>query len=531
MLDAKHGSETGGSAHYNEQLSYRASNGLPFTEETLVKRIISIVMAMALLVQASGCTVKKVQPVNAPNAINPVTEKIVGITTKTGEQVSFQPPGAVIQNGKLKAKVDNQDYEIAIEQVDRFWIERRETSAIRTIGLVAAIAVGTIAVTAVIIVATKESCPFVYSWDGRQYAFDAEPYGGAITRGLERDDYSELEQLVPDKGRYRLMIRNEVAETQYTNLMELMVADHTSDRVAMDDRGNVFPLSKIEPPTTAFDETGRDLLLWLKAADKRIWEPDPETNPEASVRQEIRLSFPKPLSATNAKLVVNAGTSLWGSYMIKALSELQGSGMEDWYASIDNNPLSLAVLRAWSEREELFMLKIEVEESGSWVQRGMLLGGGPLVLEDRIVNLDVSRVTGDRLPIRIRPPKGFWAFNSFGVDYTPNQSVEVQVLHPIECRDASGRDRLAQVTAADGSYYDMPNIGEYGYVDFMVPASKPGAKRTVFLHTRGYYRIHGDGSGQADNEAFGRIMTVPDAAARFAGLRFAAWQLEHGARR
>jgi len=497
----------------------------------MMKRTISIVMAMALLIQMSGCTVKKVQPVNAPNAINPATEKIVGITTKTGEVVNFQPPGAVIQNSMLKAKVNSRDYEIAIEQVERFWVERRETSTLRTVGLVAAIAVGTIVVAAVIIVATKESCPFVYSWDGRQYAFDAEPYGGAITRGLERDDYSELDQLVPDKGRYRLMIRNEVAETQYTNLMELVVADHTSDRIALDDKGNLFSLSNIEPPTAASDETGRDLLTWLKAADRRIWEPDPETNPDASVRQDLRLTFPKPLSATNAKLVVNAGTSLWGSYMIKALSELQGSGMEDWYASIDNHPLNLAVLRAWSEREELFMLKIEVEEAGGWIQRGLLLGGGPLVLEDRIVNLDVSRVPGDRLHIRMRPPKGFWAFNSFGVDYTPNQPVQVQVLHPIECRDSKGQDRLAQVAATDGSYYDMPNIGDRGYVNFMAPAAKPGAKRTVFLHARGYYRIHGDGTGTADKEAFTRIMTVPDAAARFAGLRFAAWQQEHNARR
>lgn len=493
-----------------------------------MKRTISIITIMVLLIQMLGCTVKKVQRVNAPNITNPASEKIVGITTRTGEDISFQPPGAVVQNGKLKAKVNNKDYEIAVDQVERFWIERKEHSTARTIGLVAAIAVGTIGVVAAIIVATKESCPFVYSWDGQQYAFDAEPYGGAITRGLERHDYSELEKLVPDKGLYRLMISNEVDETQFTNLMELMVADHKSDRVAMDDAGNLYTLSKVEPAIAAIDETGRDLLPWLKATDKRIWEPEPETNPNASVRQDVRLTFPKPASAANAKLVVNGGTSLWGSYMIKTFSELRGSDIEDWYASMDDNPLNLAALRAWNEREELFMLKIDVEEANGWVQRGLLLGGGPFVLEDRIVNLDVSRAQGDRLNIRIRPPKGFWAFNSFGVDYSPNQPVQVQILHPIECRDANGQDRLAQVAAADGAYYDMPNIGDRGYVNFKAPAEKPGLKRTVFLHTQGYYRIHVDGTGPADNETLTRIMTIPDAAARFSGLRFAAWQQAHG---
>ena len=77
-----------------------------------------------------------------------------------------------------------------------------------------------------IALATKQSCPFIYSWNGSEYVFDAEPYGGAVTRGLERDDYSELENLRAENGLYRLMVTNEVPETQYTNLMELQVVDH-----------------------------------------------------------------------------------------------------------------------------------------------------------------------------------------------------------------------------------------------------------------------------------------------------------------
>ena len=140
--------------------------------------------------------------------------------------MTFHPPGATIRNDKLEAKVKNKPYEIPVDQIDRYWIERKEFSTIRTVGLTAGIFIGCVAVAAGIILATKESCPFIYSWDGHQYIFDSEPYGGAITRGLERDDYSELNHVVPDKGLYRLMIRNEVEETQYTNLMELIVADH-----------------------------------------------------------------------------------------------------------------------------------------------------------------------------------------------------------------------------------------------------------------------------------------------------------------
>jgi hypothetical protein len=77
-----------------------------------------------------------------------------------------------------------------------------------------------------VVAATKQSCPFVYSWDGSQYVFDAEPYGGAITRGLEKDDFTQLEQLREQDGLYRLKMVNEVDETQLTNLTELWVVDH-----------------------------------------------------------------------------------------------------------------------------------------------------------------------------------------------------------------------------------------------------------------------------------------------------------------
>ena len=176
-------------------------------------------------------------------------------------------------------------------------------------------------------------------------------------------------------------------------------------------------------------------------------------------------------------------------------------------------------------------LKIDVEEPEGWAQRGLLLGGGPFVLEDRIVDLDVSHAKGNRLNIRMRPPRGFWAFNSFAVDYTPDRPVELQTLHPVECRDSGGRDRLPQITSVDDSYYDMPDIGDRGYLSFTAPPGKPGLTRTIFLHTRGYYQIHLKGAGPANTETLTRIMAIPDAAARFSGLRFAAWQMDQLSRR
>ena len=153
------------------------------------KRTVTIIL-VALLSLGSGCHVRKVEQTPPAAVAQPEKERIVGVTTVKGEEVSFDPPGATIREKTLHAFIKKAPYELPLDQVQRFWVERKELSKARTIGLVAAVAVGTVAIIVGVAAATKQSCPFVYSWDGTQYVFDAEPYGGAITRGLEKDDFT-----------------------------------------------------------------------------------------------------------------------------------------------------------------------------------------------------------------------------------------------------------------------------------------------------------------------------------------------------
>ena len=181
-----------------------------------------------------GCTHRVIKKVD-PALINADREEIVGVTTNRGEEVRFDSPGGALRNGVISARVRGSDYMINIPDVNRLWVARVETSVARTVGLVVGIAAGTLVTVVAIALLTKQSCPFVYSWDGEKYSFDAEPYGGAIAQGLERDDYSELEHLRADHGMYRLLLTNEVDETQFTNLMELWVVDAPADAQIVSD--------------------------------------------------------------------------------------------------------------------------------------------------------------------------------------------------------------------------------------------------------------------------------------------------------
>jgi hypothetical protein len=179
----------------------------------------------------------------------------------------------------------------------------------------------------------------------------------------------------------------------------------------------------------------------------------------------------------------------------------------------------------WEVREQLYQLKIYVEEPTGWEVRGVLPGTGPFISKDRILPLDVSRVKGDQLRIRIHPPAGFWALNSFAADYTPDRPVSVQTIKPATAQDLQGKNVLPDLVSVDGRYLAMPDIGDTADVTFVAPPAKAGSDRAVFLHSRGYYKLHIAGTGEPDKKTLTAFEQVPGSAARYAATQFTQWQI------
>jgi hypothetical protein len=487
-----------------------------------------IAVVLVGLLSLSGCKVKSVNHIPAASVAPPLPkeETIVGVTTLKGEDLRFDPPGATIADGKVSGRSGAKPLEVPLDQVQRFWVQTSHISTARTIGLVAGIAVATVVVVVAVAAALKQSCPFVYSWDGKQYVFDAEPYGGAIARGLEKDDYSELGQLRAQDGRYKLRITNEVDETQMTNLAELWVVDHPAGtRVVPDIDGKLHTLSAPQEMVSASDAEGHDLRPWLRSTDRLILEAPSAADAAGNLQGDITMTFPKPSNAKQVKLVANAATGLWGSYMIKRMVELRGRETGKFIYAVNHSAKARKQLEAWELREELYRLKVYVEEPTGWEVRGVLPGTGPFISKDRILPLDVSHVKGDQLRIRIHPPAGFWALNSFAVDYSADQPIKMQTLKPGAAEGSQAKSVLADLASVDGRYLAMPNIGDTADLSFAEPASTPGMERAVFLHSRGYYKLHMKETGEPDTKMLEAFDKVPGSAARYAATQFGEWQI------
>ncbi len=496
------------------------------------RRAFWILSLSVFVFMSSGCTNVYKRTVTAEldrdntNILKDKGQRIVGYSRSDGSYHEFKGYVAIAGPDSLSflKPGDTDDYWgnpnkfVNVETIHRNDV--MELNVAESSGVVEGLLVGclVILVIAAVALATKESCPFIYSYDGEKYTFDGEPYGGATMSSLQRTDYSELEHLRAVDGQYRLMLTNEVDETQHTDSLNLVVVDHPRQTTpVMDMTGQVHCFENLTGLVAAHDEDGTDLLPLLREKDLSNWNPDLERfaamDSLPDTRNHITLEFPRPAGADSLYLVTNVGTGQWGSHMIRVMLGMRGNSVDEFYTAINQSPEYQRQLRAWNEREELFLLGVEVQVDDHWETRTALHGGGPFVMESRALPLDLSGVTGETIRFRVNPPIGFWRFNSFHLAWDEKPAA-VSMPNLVSAVDGEGRDVASTIIAEDQVYLDFPTTGEYAEIIFAAPAPQPGLDRTVFAVTSGWYGIHLYNDGPADDAGLARLTFEPGYAVR-----------------
>jgi hypothetical protein len=337
------------------------------------------------------------------------------------------------------------------------------------------------------------SCPFIYSFDGASYVFDAEPYGGSICKGLKRTEWCVLDHLKEMYGIYELLMTNELDETQYTDELKLLAIDHPCSLfVAPDVSGKIHTFSRPLIPLSAVDRAGDNIAPLCSAKDGKRWtgsmtqfDPDGKAEP----RDTLTFRFTKPVHAATAKLLINAGTTAWGAAMGKRFLAMYGSGVGNWYNEVDNGGPAYERIMNWYRNEELYMLKLQVFTRAGWKHRATVLGAGPVIAADRVYVIDLQDVPGDTLIIRMAPPAGFWTIDWVAADYTVDAIVAMHIIPPLHALNRAGNDVRGTLERIDNSCH-IAEKGDSVRLVFPTPPSAKGLNRTIVLEANGYYKMH-----------------------------------------
>jgi hypothetical protein len=465
-------------------------------------------------------------------SIKRIEDAITEILTKDGKTYRIIPETVKEEKDKVTFSYftygPSKSISIPLSEVELVWVKSVDPG-LTFLSVMGGIAAATL-VAGLIIMLTKESCPFIYSFDGEQYIFDAEPYGAAICQGLERTEWCRLDHLKDANGFYKIKIINQVAETQYTDEIKLIVVDHPEGvKIVPDVTGGIHTFVQTYSPYRAYDSEGKDLMSKVSKNDWIFWQTSTEgKNPDRreDLRDTLYFEFPKPHGAQTAKLLVNACTTLWGSQMLKQYLELFGNQVRAWYDEIDHMGPAYHRLMDQKAKSERYLLQIRVETQDGWKTKDLIMGGGPFISKDKAYILDISDVPGDALKIKLTPPVPFWMINYLAVDYSEDLPLQLGEIDALEAIDWKGRDVREALAYDDNNYLIMPNIGDEAELTFQSLPRFNGMERSIILKAGGYYDIHLKEEGPPKTEILKRFMFDPEYMNHYAFKEYLKWKKE-----
>ncbi|OWY23642.1 hypothetical protein C7N43_12495 [Sphingobacteriales bacterium UPWRP_1] len=369
----------------------------------------------------------------------------------------------------------------------------------------------------VIILLTKESCPFIYTNSPDGVAFEGEIYSGAVFPNLERHDYLPLKHLQPVNNQYQLHITNEVKEEQHTNLLELYAIDHQPQySVLIDKNGNPQTLRNLQSPVAAVSLQGNNILNQISCSDNDYYLPHP--TPDANPQDGMVLTFVKPPKINNAKLFLNARNSFW-------LDNLYGQFLDEFGALYPrfetmSNTKTQEELQAWMLKQKLPLSVYVQTTDGNWQPAGYFNLIGPMAFKNDVLPVDLSSVQTDTFKVKLSCGFMFWDIDEVAIDYSANQPVTLTALPVQTATDQYDCNVSAYLQQDDTLYYHQPYIGDEASVTFTCPPLQQGLQRTLILHSKGYYHILRQPGNHLPNLAYLQSFRQPDALPRFSVERF-----------
>ncbi len=377
--------------------------------------------------------------------------------------------------------------EFPISDINEIRILDRNTG--KEIAVYVLVGIGALAVAAAITAATKSSCPYVYVYNGENFVFEGEIYGGSIGKNLERTDYMPLPSLQMNNGNYTIRLSNELKERQYTNMLELVLVEHAEgEKVLLDKNGKPQLVGETVLPFEAFSSNQEDILPLLSEKDAKILLfDDTEVDKNTAV-----LRFKRPLDAQHANLVIKGKNTLWFDYLFGEFIEKFGVSYSDWMKKQSENDPADRMKRILDSD---FPLSVSIWNNENWEKVDHLMTVGPLASREFVIPIDIRNLKGEEVRIKLQTGFMFWEIDYAAMDFRFNSNLKPKALKPFVALGTGSIDWKYALEKSDNLYMSQENTGDITEIIFTVPDALREKPHTSFLKVQGYYELVRDFEG------------------------------------
>ena len=380
------------------------------------------------------------------------------------------------------------NYTLALDQIQKIEViekDRKRTTNSYVIGAIG-FTLGAVGVAAIIIAATKSSCPFVSAYYGNEFALQGEIYGGAIYPQLARDDYMPLQMQPTSNGTMQVKISNELHERQFTDFADLIVITHDKNsKVLSDEKGNLYQVKDPQSPLKAWSTNQKDVLApLLEKDDNQLLHFDDTL--AANANNCVITEFNKPAGVQKGKLILAIKNSYWLDYLYGEMAKGFGSYYGAYIKKQSKKPV--ATLLQWAKDQQI-PLEVSIKTKTGWQKITDITTIGPLATREVVVPLDLSDVTAPSLEIRLSSGFMFWEIDYAAIDFSDDKNFEVETVSPSVATDETGKNVLPELNKKDGVYLEQPVPGNMVTLEYKCKPQKPNTALSYILHTKGYY-IH-----------------------------------------
>lgn len=203
------------------------------------------------------------------------------------------------------------------------------------------------------------------------------------------------------------------------------------------------------------------------------------------------MTFDHPEGIESGKLFLRSKNSLWLDYVYKKSHDLFGGYYDNWTKK--QNKSDPEQLRDWSLSQKI-PLSVFVEKNGEWIFCDYYNMAGPAALKEDVISIDLKGIDKGPLKIKLESGAYFWEIDYVGIDYSLNMPVGLTTVKIEKAITNDEDDVTSMLKYDDLKYYVQPETYNIADLSFPVPPSTD-SKRTVILHSKGYYHIINEAKG------------------------------------